>query len=141
MSELEQASKEMMAELNDIRAHTLEYQTTPLQFLNDVLEGKYVEISEWYRQQRYLANAQFKLIEHIFGDTPQFEEEKPKKYVVQSKKIDGGGDYWYVVNTGRTFYTFHYAYSPMAKIVVKFDTREEAEKWTNPLMEVVEVEE
>lgn len=138
---MEQVSKRMMAELNDIRKHELEYRTMPSQFLNNVLEDKYVEISKWYWQQMSRADAQFKLIEHVFGDTPQFEAEKSKKYVVQSKKTDGGGDYWYVVNTGRTFYTYHYAYSPMAKIVVKFDTREEAEKWTNPLMEVVEVEE
>lgn len=99
-------------------------------------------IKSWYDNSSDIYNnKQFKLIKHLWLNDPQFEEEKPKKYVVQSKKTDGGGDYWYVVNTGRTFYTFHYAYSLMAKIVVKFDTREEAEKWTNPLMEVVEVEE
>ena len=124
----------MMKELN--KAHSLD------EILKSWYEGEkyYSSLLSYFKDNRFSDEAYLKIIKHINGE-PQFEEEKPKKYVVQSKKTDNGGDYWYVVNTDRTFYTFHYAYSPMAKIVVKFDTREEAEKWTNPLMEVVEVEE
>lgn len=105
-------------------------------------KGKFPNM-EYYRSSRGIDNDHnvfYKFIKHLNGE-PQFKAEKSKKYVVQSKKTDVGGEYWYVVNTCRTFYTFHYAYSPMDKIVVKFDTREEAEKWTNPQTEVVEVEE
>ena len=141
MSELEQASKGMMNKLNYIRAHALEYQTMPSQFLNDVVEDKYVEISEWYWQQRSLAKAQFKLIEHVFGDTPQFEE-KPKKYVVRNKKMDDEGDFRYLIFQEAYGVTYTVSeYVDNFYKAKKFNTREEAEKWTNPLMEVVEVEE
>ncbi|MHA7611552.1 hypothetical protein ACX2QB_04185 [Weissella viridescens] len=130
---MEKVSKEMMNKLNYIRAHTLEHQTMPLQFLNDVVEDKYVEISEWYRQQRYLAEAQFKLIEHVFGDTPQFEE-KPNKYIVQIKNESAKYSYLKVLD-------LDFDMKMYKKNATKFNTREEAEKWINPLMEVVEVEE
>lgn len=138
---MEKVSKEMMNKLNYVREHKLEYQTTPLQLLNDVVEGKYVEISEWYRQQRYLANAQFKLIKHVFGYTPQFEE-KPNKYVVRSKQMDNEGDFRYLIfqEAYGVTYTVNEYVDNFYK-AEKFNTREEAEKWTNPLTEVVEVEE
>ncbi|MBX4172576.1 hypothetical protein K3977_02925 [Weissella viridescens] len=139
---MEKVSKGMMNKLNYVRSHTLEYQTTPLQFLDNILEGKYVEISEWYLQQRYLAEAQFKLIEHVFGDTPQFEEEKSKKYIVRSKKADMFGNFRYL-NLGASYglpYTV-YGYIDNISEVAKFNTREEADEWTNPMTEVVEVEE
>lgn len=137
---MEKVSKEMMNKLNYVREHKLEYLVTPLEFLNGVVKDKHVEISEWYRQQRYLSEAQFKLIEHVFGDTPQFEEEKPKKYVVRIKQADDQGDFIYLSleeRYGLTYSTNTYNFFNAEK----FDTREEAEKWTNPLMEVVEVEE
>ncbi len=141
---MEQVSKGMMKELN-LAGEVSQPIDLEKIINNHNFSIDTPEVKKWYENEGFSGTKskelQLKLIKHIWLNDPQFEAEKPKKYVVQSKKIDGGGDYWYVVNTDRTFYTFHYAYSPMAKIVVKFDTREEAEKWTNPLMEVVEVEE
>lgn len=76
------------------------------------------------------------LIRYVNGEDV-FEVEKPKKWVVRSKVTDDEiGSYWYVLLhvgpvDGRTL---------DSEDATKFDTKGEAEKWTNPLMEVVEVE-
>ncbi|WP_419154111.1 DUF3310 domain-containing protein [Weissella viridescens] len=77
----------------------------------------------------------------IYGNNePQFEVEKPKKYVVRSIDHDGDKHYKYLIyseDTDLPMYEIGYDFDP----IVKFDTREEAEKWTNPQTEVIEVEE
>lgn len=79
----------------------------------------------------------------IYGNNePQFEVEKTKKYVVRSKQMDNEGDFRYLIfgaSYGLTYPTNEYVDD--ISDVEKFKTREEAEKWINPLMEVVEVEE
>ena len=69
-----------------------------------------------------------------------FEVEKPKKWVVRSKKCTDQGSYLYVYFIDRngikdvmTGWTTH--------IATKFDTKEEAQSWANSHQEVVEVEE
>jgi len=134
---MEQVSKRMMEELNNVNS------------LDEILDGMYddkkckcIDFDYWYLKSYLKYNdfsdeAYLKIIKHINGD-PQFESEKPKKYVVRTKKANQEGDYWWLVSdTG--VYTFDFPYD--WDDVVKFDTKEEAEEWTNPQTEVVEVEE
>jgi len=106
-------------------------------------KGKFPNM-EYYRSSRGIDNDYnvfYKFIKHINGE-PQFEAEKPKKYIVRSKEVDIEGNSLYLIF--RTVFGLKYsatAYVDDISDVEKFDTREEAEKWTNPLMEVVEVEE
>lgn len=139
MSELEQVSKEMMDELDDLESNFLEYDISPLKFLIRVFEGeKYPNVKQWYVNTRYSKmDDQIKLIEHIYLNEPQFEAEKPKKWIVRSKTPNALGEKWVLIDAGIEFYQF----LPITDCTVKFDTKEEAEKWTNPQTEVVEVEE
>lgn len=130
---MEQVSKSMIKELK--KAHSL----------NEILESRNGKrIDYWYsllylQYNRFSDEAYLKIIKHINGDT-QFEEEKPKNYVVRSKKADDFGTFRYLVfheAYGLKYPANAYVYDKNAE---KFDTREEAEKWTNPLMEVVEVD-
>ena len=69
-----------------------------------------------------------------------FEIEKPKKWVVRDKVKDIDGDYWYVLvekNYGVEYTSRHISRS---NNYTKFDTKEEAESWTNAHQEVVQVE-
>ncbi|WP_417852575.1 hypothetical protein [Weissella viridescens] len=142
---MEQVSKGMMKELEHAKLDFLPYN------LSDVLFSQFYkntpEISKWYASHGLLSFAeitelQLELIKHIWLNDPQFEEEKPKKYVVQSKEADTGGDFRYLIfqEAYGVTYTVNEYVNNFYK-AEKFDTREEAEKWTNPLMEVVEVEE
>lgn len=97
---------------------------------------------EYYRSSRGIDNDHnvfYKFIKHINGE-PQFKAEKPKKYIVRSKSHDGDENYKYLVfseDVCLSTYELDYDYNP----IVKFNTKEEAEKWVNPQFEVVEVEE
>lgn len=97
------------------------------------------EISEWYVNHDMASFAeitelQLKLIKHIWLNDPQFEAEKTKKYIVQIKNESAKYSYLKVLDLD-----FDMAF--YKKDATKFDTHEEAKKWTNPLTEVVEVEE
>lgn len=127
MSELEQVSKEMMDELEDFGRHTFDIG------MNLFFKNCYPEL-EHYRCMHGVGlyfNVFLKIIKHVNGD-PQFEAEKPKKWIVRSK-----------INLAFSFLAV-YAGSFMLvsdkQNATFFDTREEAEKWTNPYTEVVEVE-
>lgn len=135
MNELEQVSKDMMAELN--KAHSLD------EILESWYDGEkyYSSLLSYLKENRFSDEAYLKIIKHINGDT-QFEAEKTKKYVVRTKQMDNMGDFRYLAlgaSYGLTYPANTYAYD--VSVVEKFDTREEAEKWTNPLMEVVEMNE
>lgn len=133
MSELEQVSKEMMDELEEFGKYSFDYAMEL--FNNDQFPSL-----EYYRCTHGIDNDYnvfLKIIEHVNGE-PQFESEKPKKWIVRSKKIDLFVGYWFLALNNHGFMNLYFGdkYTPY-----KFDTREEAEKWTNPQTEVVEVEE
>ncbi|KRN77478.1 hypothetical protein [Weissella minor] len=132
MSELEQVSKEMMDELEDFGRHTFDIG------MNLFFKNCYPEL-EHYRCTHGVGldfNVFLKIIKHVNGD-PQFEAEKPKKWIVRSKKIDLFTGYWFLALNKHGLMNLYFGdkYTPY-----KFDTREEAEKWSNPQTEVVEVE-
>lgn len=137
---MEQVSKGMMEELN-----TAKIRKTPHGLLHEVINetsGEFRRIINWYSNSDELTaeEAQVKIIQHVYLNNPQFEEEKPKKYIVRSKQADDQGDFIYLSLEERYRLTYSTNTSDFYT-AEKFDTREEAEKWTNPLMEVIEVEE
>ena len=94
----------------------------------------YPEINNFECNNRLIA-----IIRWVNGEDV-FEVEKPKKWVVRSKKCTDQGSYLYVYFIDRngikdvmTGWTTH--------IATKFDTKEEAESWANDHQEVIEVEE
>lgn len=137
---MEQVSKGMLEELN-----TAKIRKTPHSLLHEVINEtseEFRRISNWYFNSDELTaeEAQVKIIQHVYLNKPQFEAEKTKKYVVRSKETDDQGDFSYLSLEER----YGLAYSTNTYdfyTAEKFDTREEAEKWKNPLTEVVEVEE
>lgn len=85
------------------------------------------------------------LIRYVNGEDT-FEVEKPKKWIVRSKKRTWD-DYKVVVLfddnvciPSDSEQAFTMRIDDGLRYAFKFNTREEAEKWTNPLMEVVEWE-
>lgn len=127
---MEQVSKGMMKELNS-QPIDLEKIINNHNFSIDT-----PEVKKWYENEEFSGTKskelQLKLIKHIWLNDPQFEAEKTKKWIVQTK-----------INLAFSFLAV-YAGSFMLvsdkQNATFFDTREEAEKWTNPYTEVVEVE-
>lgn len=68
-----------------------------------------------------------------------FEVEKPKKWVVRSKETDQYGYHIYVLLGALNSIQVAHPTDERAN-ATKFDTKEEAESWTNAHQEVVEVE-
>ncbi len=136
---MEQVNKGMMEELN-----TAKIRKTPHGLLHEVINetsGEFRRIINWYLNSDELTaeEAQVKIIQHVYLNNPQFEAEKPNKYIVRTKEWDDDGNCIFMnldTFNGLTYPISTYDFY-MAE---KFDTREEAEKWKNPLMEVVEVE-
>lgn len=141
-NKIKSVSKEMMEELS---ISSKVYQISDLKDIinNENLSIATPEISKWYLTNPFNLSddeKQSKLVGHIWFNDPQFEEEKANKYVVRSKEADDQGDFIYLSLEER----YGLAYSTNTYdfyMAEKFDTREEAEKWKNPLTEVVEVEE
>ncbi len=86
------------------------------------------------------------LIQYVNGEDV-FEIEKPKKWVVRSKNVDLGS-YSYLTLYDRSGNRLR-EYSTKAHSMLinddkydatKFPSKEEANRWTNPLVEVVEVD-
>ena len=69
-------------------------------------------------------------------DDKVFEAKKPKKWVVRSKVKNQYGDFGYVSIS--TFNILHNSFD--INQATKFDTKEEAESWSNSHQEVIEVE-
>lgn len=141
---MEQASKGMMKELEDAKLDFYPSDLNKMLFNQTYI--RMPEISKWYENEELSGTKgkelQLKLIKHIWLNEPQFEVEKPKKYVVRSKQSDTVGAYRYLIFSSS--YGLKYSanvYMEDVFIAAIFNTREEAEKWTNPLTEVVEVEE
>lgn len=92
-------------------------------------------------------NRLISLIQYVNGEDV-FEVDKPKKWVVRSKiKENGESKYNYLRLIGRDYWTapnIDEAIATKTTVVLdlafKFDSKEESEKWTNPMMEAVEVE-
>lgn len=59
-----------------------------------------------------------------------------KKWFVRSKERNSEKNYYYFVGKRPTDYWPNYGYKRAAK---KFDTKDEAEEWTNPLTEAVQL--
>ncbi|MBS0950560.1 hypothetical protein JK159_09395 [Weissella minor] len=140
---LEVVSQEMIDELDGIKRNFFKYDISPLLFLNKVLYGEeYPCITKWYENSRnYKTFDQIKLIKHVYQNEPQFKAEKPKKWIVRTKNTDDDGAYWYIADLNDVFYQLHRAYNDDVRIIVKFDTREEAEEYSTPQCEVVELNE
>lgn len=137
MDELDYAGDEIQPhELNTILMNTNFSLHTPL-------------IQDWYiHSNEENRSKELKLIKHIWLHDPQFKAKKPKKYVVRSKDIDDrDGEHKYLhigkdgfdVNEARMLYDDNSA-QVLGFNILKLDTKEEAEQWTNPLTEVWEVE-
>ena len=110
----------------------------------DNVAGLYSEnvIRRWWRGDGGGTDTNNRLIAIIrwVNGEDVFEVEKPKKWVVRSKKYDNVGDYLYVeidnhANLEHEVLTF------TPENATKFDTKEEAESWANSHQEVIEVEE
>ena len=108
------------------------------------------DIKNWWRRGYTPIdrnNRLIALIQHVNGEDV-FELEKPKKWVVRSKQRTFNNEYQFLTmydNAGNRIYTFPtdvYSLDTiyLNRVATKFDSKEEAEKWTNPLMEVVEVD-
>lgn len=135
MSEKYVVSQEFMNELNlwcDIRKlHDFRLLISDLHSLPDLIKN-------WQKDElqsdKESNNRLIAIIRWVNGEDV-FEVEKPKKWVVRSKRTDEDGYYWYVANykglTNRVFYE---------EQATKFETKEEAQSWANSHQEVVEVE-
>ena len=91
------------------------------------------EINNFEQNNRLIA-----IIRWVNGEDV-FEVEKPKKWVIRSKGTDDGGHYGYGRLLLANNNTLFMGYS-LAKATF-FDTKEEAQSWSNAHQEVVEVEE
>jgi len=108
-----------------------------------------IEVKRWWADEPCTSternNRLIALIQYVNGEDV-FEVEKPKKWVVRSTNSDNysyieiytvGGvrllEYRNNIAIGITTTSYDY-------IATKFNTKEEAEQFINPLMEVVELE-
>lgn len=138
-NKLESVSKEMMDELDRAKDEA------PSRFFVLLDKNKFEKIKDWLWKgssilpTSELTKRESKLMKHIYFNDPQFELKKPKKYVVRFKKADIEGEFLYL--TFKTVCGFEYSVNTYVDDAFKFNTQEEAEKWTNPLTEVIEVEE
>ncbi|KMY76914.1 hypothetical protein WZ79_10050 [Leuconostoc mesenteroides subsp. mesenteroides] len=88
-------------------------------------------------------NAQVKQQNEFAELWADFNPDKPEetieivpdmKWFVRSKEKSNGNEFWYLKKTEHFF--FH---EYIKEISTQFDTKEEAEKWTNPLTEAVQL--
>lgn len=131
---LEVVSQEMIDELASV-----ESLDEILDYVYQRCGGSLPHVENYIYKNNYSNGTYLKIIQHLNGDL-QFEAEKPKKWIVRSVNHDGENHYKYLIyseDTDLPMYEIGYDFGP----IVKFDTKEEAEKWTNPQTEVVEVEE
>ena len=105
-----------------------------LQYIPDIVN------SWWVTPEEPVAtnNRLIAIIRWVNGEDV-FEVEKPKKWVVRSKKHDNVGDFLYIEINKRSSLE-HEVLTFTPENATKFDTREEAESWANAHQEVVEVE-
>lgn len=128
---LEVVSQEMMEELDEFSEYSFYFA------MKLFIDNKFPSL-DYYRCTHGIGNDYnvfLKVIKHVNGE-PQFEAEKTKKWIVRSMKEVNLLDTWYLKNDGGIFRLK----CCEEYLAIKFDTKEEAEKWTNPQTEVVEVE-
>lgn len=128
-------------QLNELRNKQFEYLMNPLETMEYLRDREgFEELKQWIYQNDDLNLITVRLLDYIYGRDDIFEVEKPKKWIVRSIDHDGDKHYKYLIyseDTDLPIYEIGYDFYP----IVKFDTREEAEEWTNPQTEVIEVEE
>lgn len=128
-------------QLNELKNKQFECLMNPLETMGYLRDREgFEELKQWIYQNDNLNLIMVRLLDYIYGGDDIFEIEKPKKYVVRSINHDGDKHYKYLIyseDTDLPMYEIGYDFDP----IVKFNTREEAEKWINPQTEVVEVEE
>lgn len=95
-------------------------------------------IENWWRDDTHALEQNNRLIAIIrwVNGEDVFEVEKPKKWVVRSKDIDGEGDYGYIFINPYNITISTYSISQ----ATRFETKEEAQEWANSHQEVVEVD-
>lgn len=138
---LEVVSQEMMDEMKDLCKGKY---NTPFdifkQYDRDMLYLEYPQLTRYLNRNAFNERTQLKLIKHMWLNEPQFKAEKPKKYVIKYKELDYDDDPWFVAFND-AYSLKKVGYTAEVSSAAVFDTKEEAEKWTNPYTEVVEVEE
>ena len=135
-----EVSQELMNDINEWRdsVHWLVLGT-------DLNVSQSSNIYSWWFDKgvRETNNRLIALIRYV-NHEDVFEVEKPKKWIVRSKHqlnrqflgmIDWRGD-----EPKQTMYAYEIALTRREDEAFKFNSKEEAEKWANPLMEAVEVE-
>lgn len=137
MSEKYVVSQEFMNELEEWkkRGNTEVYfvGSYDLSMLPDYVKRwwNYPEINNFECNNRLIA-----IIRWVNGED-MFEVEKPKKWIVRSKEHNNFGEYTYVTTDD----IFSLAITMGVENATCFDTKEEAESWSNSHQEVIEVEE
>lgn len=132
-------SKEVYDALVDWREY-MALNQSPDVFVNEyALSNLPKVIDDWWGDFRVdikESNNRLITIIHWLNGEDVFEVEKPKKWVVQSKKVNEDGEYRYVfvendiVGDPENYWG-----------ATRFDTKEEAESWANAHQEVIEVNE
>lgn len=99
-------------------------------------------IRNWWKEDNRSVEQNNRLIAIIrwVNGEDVFEVEKPKKWVVRSKKTDTEGSHLYV-NLTNTLAIPDITTLFGLDNATKFDTKEEAQEWANSHQEVVELEE
>lgn len=95
-------------------------------------------VAEYWRLENESAiernNRLIAIIQWLNGEDV-FEVEEPHKFIVRSDVTDEDGDYWYV-NMHREMSTMWYQFGN----ATRFNTREEAQEWSNSHQVVVEID-
>ena len=145
-------SQELMNEIDEWR-----YRANGLVFSQDLMVSSFVDgtsaVKDWWldnakgvseKNNRLIA-----LIKYVNGEDV-FEVEKPKKWIVRSKSMDVNHQYQFLTLYDENHYwlfgsladknVFGFGSVKFITQATRFNTKEEAEKWANPLMEAEEVE-
>lgn len=96
-------------------------------------------VKKWRGEDAGTMNKKFATIINWVDGEDVFEVEKPKKWVVRSKELNanGGCHYGVLANLGDITEMNYFSY--YADNATKFDTKEEAQSWSNSHQEVIEV--
>lgn len=140
MSEKYVVSQEFMNDLKEWK-DALTKHIKPGYFIDfDDLSGLSETVYMWWGDEvsdEESNNRLIAIIRWVNGEDV-FEVEKPKKWVVRSKKTDTEGSHLYV-NLTNTLAIPNITTLFGLDNATKFDTKEEAESWANAHQEVVEV--
>ena len=138
-------------EWKELYYYLIEYSLSVHKMLDEILEsfgvkrGKYVELSKRVYQNNGFMNVskkQAELVDLFVNYNPDNPEKTIEivpnmKWFVRSKKRDSDGDEYYLFMSGSNLYDLEYF--PFNVNAKQFDTKEEAERWENPLTEAVQL--